>query len=816
MRAAAAWIALALVLGLCASFCLTRLSEVDFHWHLLAGERILQEHRVPRTDAFTFPSAGRPWTDLHWLFQVVVAWVWARAGWAGLDLLKIALIVCGFAGSIMAALRRGASPHVTAAVGLLAVVASQERFTLRPEAASFFCLGLLLLGLEWRRDHPRAIVLAPPLLAIWANFHALYAVGLAVLILALAGEWFEARIARRSPVGAGGFRDPQRLFAAAVAASFPATLLTPYGLSGWALPARLLFERIGGDNLYSRSIAEFQAPFGGAAWTSSVQAFALLAVLVALGAWPGRRALRASDLLLLTAFVALALMARRNIPLFALVAVPAGSPAIDAVLRRLGGPRSAVPVSILVILSSLGLMGAVATDRIYQRDGTQRYFGRGEAPGFYPEGAAAFVLERSPPGEAFHDMAVGGYLEWRWHPRRRTFIDGRLEVHSPVLFATYLRMQGDPQVFEGVARDDRIGIVVLSLRQSPEAAPLLRHLAAGQGWRPVFLDLAAAVFVREDPVAGGAGAPASIDLGDPRLATALLEEIGEARARSAALDPLPAGLRRLLPRREAPVAEANAAIFFAVLGRDVAAEALFREALRQAPRNAALRYDLGLVLVHAGRPQEARIAYERALGFDPGFTPARSALALLLLAHDDPEGALAQWAMVERSGSLDATALEARGGLLARLGRIDEAIEDLRRAVGEEPRKTSPRLGLALLYERRGLEDQAIAEIRRAADLDPESPAPRLALARVRAARGDVPAAEREYRSILARQPGNAEAHLGLALLLVSQDRLEEALGEIKAAVGAGLDRAVLRQEPALRRLAGRRDFEEILRGASP
>ena len=55
-------VALALLLLLCGSFCLTQLSEVDLHWHLLAGERILQEGRVPRVDSFTFTSAGRPWT----------------------------------------------------------------------------------------------------------------------------------------------------------------------------------------------------------------------------------------------------------------------------------------------------------------------------------------------------------------------------------------------------------------------------------------------------------------------------------------------------------------------------------------------------------------------------------------------------------------------------------------------------------------------------------------------------------------------------------------------------------------------------------
>jgi len=43
-------VALLLVALLCVSFCLTELAEVDVHWHLLAGERILREAAVPHVD----------------------------------------------------------------------------------------------------------------------------------------------------------------------------------------------------------------------------------------------------------------------------------------------------------------------------------------------------------------------------------------------------------------------------------------------------------------------------------------------------------------------------------------------------------------------------------------------------------------------------------------------------------------------------------------------------------------------------------------------------------------------------------------------
>ncbi|HEU4403423.1 MAG TPA: tetratricopeptide repeat protein, partial [Candidatus Polarisedimenticolia bacterium] len=668
-RPAPATIPLALVLLLCATFCLTQLAEVDLHWHLLAGQRILEEQRVPRVDSFSYTSEGRPWVDLQWLFQLIVAAIHRWGGWVGLDLLKCLLITGGFAGAIGAARGRGASRAVIGALALGGVVASQERFTLRPEAASFLLLGALMMICERRRERPRTLWLAPPLLVLWANLHALYAVGLALLALLALGDGLDLIRSRQvdSPAegpDAAGVRRGARAVLAALGVAAPATLLTPYGLAGWVLPLRLLFERVAADNLYGRNIAEFQATFGGYGPTASIRAFGLLALVVVAGALLAWRGARSSDLLVIAAFLGLALLARRNIPLFVLAALPPGSCVVGAALDRLSGvgsrsgrirtslARAGPRVGLaLVALVALVLVVDVVTNRFYARDGTQRFFGRGEAPGFYPRGAADFVLEKRLGGEAINDLTMGGFLAWRWSPRRRVFIDGRLELYGEDLFATYLRLQGDPRLFEEAARRYGADVVVWSHRHSPEAAPLLRFLAGGHGWRLVYVDLAAAVFVRE---AGGASTQdlPAIDPADPELTARILAQIAAAERDAASSDPLPTALRRLLPRRAVPVAQVNTALFFAVLGSARPAEVLFRQALQIDPDNPLLHYDLGLVLDQARRSREARAQYEEALRLNPAFATARSALALVLLHGGDPDAALAQWRLAERDGVL--------------------------------------------------------------------------------------------------------------------------------------------------------------------
>jgi Flp pilus assembly protein TadD len=828
MTRSLASLSLGLVLLLCASFCLTQLAEPDLHWHLLAGDRILEERRVPRTDFFSYTSFGRPWIDLHWLFQVIVSAVYRRAGWLGLDVLKITFITAAFGLSILAALRRREPKAIVAALALAAVLASQERFTLRPEALSYLMFGALLVCLDGRRRHPRSLLCLVPLLILWANMHALYAVGIVTMALVAAGDLIESRWPPRGALG--GEEAPRPGWTSAVAAaSAMGTLLTPYGLAGWGLPRRLLFERIATGNVYARNIAEFQAPLGGYEPTTSIGAFLFLA-LVVLGAMAmAHRRARPADMLLAAAFLALALLARRNIPLFALVAVPVGSSAVAGAIERARtwlrweGPSSvprfgALLCATLVAIAAIAVMAEVWSNRFYIRDGTQRYFGRGLAPGRFPVGAADYILKERLPGEALNDMTVGGYLAWRWFPERRVFIDGRLEVHSEALFETYLRLQTDsiaagrssPEVFEEVVRRYGVGIVLHSFYSaSPNASLLLRHLAGGHGWVPVFIDLAGAVFVPET-AATGESLP-TVDLDDPLLARRLLAEASEANRAAERLDPAPAVLRRFLPLREVPVTEVNAALFFGSIGRYASAEVLFRAAIEKAPRNPILHYDLGLVLEGGGRSAEARQAYEAAMRLDGGFTAARSAYALRLLKDGDPEKALTQWAIAERSGDIGPSALRARGALLANRGRLDEAIDDYRRAIGADPTQSELRTDLALIYYRRGLRDRALGELRRAAEIDPGDCAPRAVLAQIHAGEGDRQGAEKIYREAIARDPTCQKAHLGLAVLLASSGRLDESLREASLAVQAGLDPATLSAEPALRMLAGRREFQELL-----
>jgi hypothetical protein len=71
---------------------LTPIADGDIFWHLAAGREMVHRRAWLRTDPFTLSAHGRPWVDVHWLFQLLVYGIHASRGLAGVVIAK-ALVV---------------------------------------------------------------------------------------------------------------------------------------------------------------------------------------------------------------------------------------------------------------------------------------------------------------------------------------------------------------------------------------------------------------------------------------------------------------------------------------------------------------------------------------------------------------------------------------------------------------------------------------------------------------------------------------------------------------------------------------------------
>src|SRR5436309_15908983 len=85
--------ALGLVVALALLAVTSRISDLDVWQHLRVGQVLWQQHELPRTNVWTWPTFGAPYDLSSWLFCLVLWPFWAPLGERGLDLWRLVTVV---------------------------------------------------------------------------------------------------------------------------------------------------------------------------------------------------------------------------------------------------------------------------------------------------------------------------------------------------------------------------------------------------------------------------------------------------------------------------------------------------------------------------------------------------------------------------------------------------------------------------------------------------------------------------------------------------------------------------------------------------
>lgn len=159
----------------------TRLQDSDSFWQIKIGQWMLDHHAMPTVDFYSFTRAGTPWISTSWLSQVVFASAYAQWDWAGpviLTAVGVALTVAIFVHLLEAQI---AAPRAVL-FAMLALMLSAHHVLARPHILALPVMvawvGLLMAAAD-RRRAPSWYWL--PLMALWANLHGGFVLGLALI-----------------------------------------------------------------------------------------------------------------------------------------------------------------------------------------------------------------------------------------------------------------------------------------------------------------------------------------------------------------------------------------------------------------------------------------------------------------------------------------------------------------------------------------------------------------------------------------------------------------------------------------------------------
>lgn len=144
-----------------------------------------------------------------------------------------------------------------------------------------------------------------------------------------------------------------------------------------------------------------------------------------------------------------------------------------------------------------------------------------------------------------------------------------------------------------------------------------------------------------------------------------------------------------------------------------------RAAILNAPEEAAHHYNLGLFFVRHGYFAAARNKFDRAVSLRPGDLELLNRLGGELLELKQPEAALRYLQTALDQDPAYFPALLNAGQIAGRLGRYDQAITHLRRAIAIRPDDPEGWYFLGLGLSSTGDRTEAIAALRRSLELSP-------------------------------------------------------------------------------------------------
>ncbi|MGQ0743796.1 MAG: hypothetical protein ACT4OS_05575 [Acidimicrobiales bacterium] len=422
--------------------------------HLRTGLDMVTGSGIPRVDPYSFTATGQPWVVQSWLPEMIYGWTQRLGGLAAVMLLQ-GLLTAALAWLLLRLSRTG-SPLRTTLAGAAIVLVGAPFWSPRPLMFGLVAMALTVTVVERRRS-PWLLI---PVVWLWVNSHGSFVLGLVYLLARAAGEW---RDWKSWPAGT-------MKYAAGFAAGLVAAAINPLGPRLLAFP----FTLAGRREVFSR-VVEWQSPNFSAAGTR----MALVGLALALGLLIRWRA-PWRDAVPVVIFVALGLLAVRNLPVAAVVLAPTLARAIrHPDTRPAAAPVGNAARANLALVSFLVLAGVASVLPVL--------LGPALKLSSYPVAAVdhldeAGLLSRS------HRLAstdrVGNYLQYRYGRDVKVFIDDRVDMYPVEVSDDYAKLLAGHQSSREILGRHDID-VVLWRRDLPLAAILA---ATGGRWQQIYLD----------------------------------------------------------------------------------------------------------------------------------------------------------------------------------------------------------------------------------------------------------------------------------------------------------------------------------------
>jgi hypothetical protein len=453
-------------LGAVALFALTwRYMDLlgDSFWSIATGRYILEHGSLPKTDPFSFTASGPFYVHMP-LGQLIFGFVADTAGLVALELFGTVVVWLGLLLLLLPHAKAGFARLVPFCLLALSIFVQADDLCVRGQVFGDLAFAALLVCLFRLRDGRRVHAVVPVLLAsLWINLHSSAFLGVALPLAFAVASRFE-RAASRTGL---------RSYLSFAGLSALGLFLNPYGVHLILDLLRLL------TSASTRHIDLFQPPDFASPLTlvalavPAVTAFACFRRPNAAGG--------IAEAVLLALWLVAAATGRRYLPLALGFSVVVIARRADAVEARSGSASigQALDFALCLAATAAAFFG-LGSDKDPFRD--------------VPFEEARIVEQFGLPDRVANVYHWGGYLDYAWNGRRKTFVDGRNQLFEHGAFEAEAQLERAAD-WARILDAYRINTVLWERN-----GPLDVALSTSESWALVRRGRIAVLYVRRNPL----------------------------------------------------------------------------------------------------------------------------------------------------------------------------------------------------------------------------------------------------------------------------------------------------------------------------
>lgn len=514
----------------------TDLNSSDLGRHLNNGRVLWDNYDILFKNSYSYTEPNFPFINHHWFYGVIVYFIYQVAGFSGLTIFNILLVLATFilvflisVNKIKLARANVSSQtkvdgfYLISFISLPVILLLSQRVEIRPEILSALFIVITYLLLELGENGKRKYLpwLLVPLFLFWVNTHIYFFIGLAFIgfkVLELLLKTFKKKGA-----------DYQKLFQF-IGIFLGATLISLLNPNTW----RGLIYPLNIFRNYGYEIAENKSIFflKNLTINHDFQIFKFLLglllvtwIIYFIFSYYNNKVNKISffdiiknrffDILVCLFITALALFSSRNIALFGLIAliiisanlIPfliyiqrANKSSLSLWQRHIGPWLSQINFISLSILSIFIISSFIyiVVDERQHNYLIRSSFGLGLINN--NEASAEFYRQHNLKGPIFNNYDIGSALIFWLHDLEKVFVDNRPEAYSVSFFnEIYKPMQTEADKWEQYSKlYDFKTIYFTHTDNTPWANQFLNRILNDKKWQLVYFDETAVILINSE------------------------------------------------------------------------------------------------------------------------------------------------------------------------------------------------------------------------------------------------------------------------------------------------------------------------------